>query len=301
MENEQVFATLQEAMTNLQPMYGEDMTNAIQSTELEPPAWFTLVTMDALSEPIDLVQFKELNPFTPVKLVEERVQPILDKGYIAFDPDSNGYRLTDAGRKAAFHPFKVVHKILDNAEPISQDKLERLAELLGQVVEATLEAEQPPAKPNITRSRATHPGPEFGPVARIDQFITDLMYYRDDAHNGAWLPHGCSAQGWDVLTAVWREENDQIEGLAEQFEARGYSTESLQAAIDEISGLGWLAESDGKLALTEIGAKLRQETENLTNQYFFGPWSVLSDEERQEFEQLLEAYNAAIKPETEDA
>jgi DNA-binding MarR family transcriptional regulator len=301
MPNEKVFALLQEAMTNLQPLYGEAMTNAIRATELDLPAWFTIVTINALTEPVRLEQFQALNPFTSLEQIKERVQPSQAKGYIEIEPDSNAYRLTDAGKEAATRPFKIVHKILDDTQPIDQGDLERLAELLARVVDATQEAEKPATKPNITRSRATHPGPDAGPVARIDQYITDLMYFRDDAHNGAWLPHGCSAQGWEVLTAVWREESDSIEALMEQFEARSYTQESLQEAVAEIAALGWLSKSDGKLTVTEAGAKLRQETEDLTDQYYFGPWEALTDTERGEFETLLTAYNAAIKPEEEPA
>jgi DNA-binding MarR family transcriptional regulator len=301
MENQKIYAAMQEAMTNLQPMYGDDMTEAIQATELEPPAWFTLVTMNALPQPISLDQFQTLNPFAQVEQVKERLQPTLEKGYVEIDPDSKAYRLTDAGREAATRPFNVVHKILDTAQPMDQNKLKRLAELLGRVVEATLETERPAAKPNIKRSRATHPGSKAGPLTLIDQYITDLMYYRDDAHNGAWLPHGCSAQGWEILTAVWREQSDTIESLMEQFEARQYTRESLEAAVDEITSQGWLSESDGKLTVTEAGAKLRQETEDLTDQYYFGPWTTLSDDERQEFENLLSSYTTAIKPEEEPA
>lgn len=301
MKNQQVLATLQEAMTNLQPLYGEDMTAAIQATELDPASWYTLVTMKAASKPINLDHFQALNPFGRIELFKARIQPCLEKGVVAIDPDTGGYHLTAEGRQAASRPFEVAHEILDTAEPMDKGKLKRLADLLEQVIHATLEADQPASKLNILRSRTTDPGPDAGPVTRIDQYITDLIGYRDDAHNGAWRPHGCSAEGWDVLTAVWREQNDRIQGLAEQFEARGYTEASLQEAVDEISALGWLSEADGKLSITAAGAKLRQETEDLTDQYYFGPWSTLSKEDRQELEALLTEYNQALAQRAETA
>lgn len=299
MDNEQVYATIQEAITNLNPVYRQDMIKAIEKSGLEPPAWYTLVLINGLSEPVGLDQFQALNPFMSMEGLKERIQLGFDKGYIEADADTEAYRLTKAGRNAATHPFDIVHKKLDNTQPIEAKQLNRLAELLAKIIESTVTAKRPAAKHNLLRSRTTHPGSKAGPVTLIDQYITDFLAYRDDAHNAAWLPHGCSAQAWDTLTAVWRKENEDIDGLVERFEARGYTRESLTAAIEESEGLGWLKSSDGKLEVTKTGAKLRQDTEDLTNEYFFGPWSSLSDAERQEFEELLTAYNTAIKPEEE--
>jgi hypothetical protein len=299
MENEQVFAVLQEAMTNLGPVYREEMTKAIEKSGLEGPAWYTLMQIHGLSEPVGLDQFRALSPFISIEGLKERLQLGLDKGYLETDADSQTYRLTKAGREAAIHPFDAVHKKLDEAKPIEADKLNRLSELLAKIVDSTLAAETPGTKPNLLRSRTTQPGAKAGPVTLIDQYITDLITYRDDAHNAAWLPYGCSAQAWDVLTSVWREQSDDVDGLVERFEARGYTHESLGAAIEEAQGLGWLTSSEGKLEVTEAGSTLRQETEDLTNEYFFGPWSSLSPDERQEFAELLKTYNKAIKPEEE--
>jgi hypothetical protein len=301
MDNDKIFASMQEAMTNLQPLYGDQMTSAIEASELEPPAWFTLMTMNGLTEPIQVEYFNTLNPFTRLEQVQERIDAIVEKGFAELEGDSGGYRVTKAGREAATHPFKVVHEQLDSAQPMDSKDLKRLAELLGKVVDLTIEAGKPANKPNLLRSRQTHPGSKAGPVTLIDQYITDLIYYRDDAHNGAWLPHGCSAQAWDVLTSVWRKQSQDIDSLAEQFEARGYTTESLQTAMDEIKALGWLTDSDGKLEVTQAGAKLRQETEDLTNEYYFGPWSGLSEQDQKAFEDLIVAYTDAIKPEEEPA
>jgi hypothetical protein len=299
MDNEQVLAALQESMTNLQPLYGEEMTKALEKSELEPPAWYTLVLINGLSEPVGLDQFRALSPFISMDGLKERIQLGVDKGFIEEAADAKGYLLTESGRKAATHPFDVVHKQLDDARPIDAKKLNRLAELFSKIVDTTLSAEQPTKKPNLQRSRTTQPGAKAGPVTLIDQYITDLIAYRDDAHNAAWLPHGCSAQAWDVLTSVWREQSDDVDGLAERFEARGYTHESLGAAVEEAQSLGWLISSEGKLEVTEAGSRIRQETEDLTNKYYFGPWSALSNEERQEFDELFGEYTTAIKPEEE--
>ena len=102
-----------------------------------------------------------------------------------------------------------------------------------------------------------------------------------------------------MLTSVWRQQSNDLDGLVDQFEARGYTLDSLAAAIQEAEELGWLKSSEGKLEVTEAGARLRQDTEDLTNEYFFGPWSSLTTAERKEFELLFVDFHKAIKPEEE--
>lgn len=299
MENEKLYSVIQEAVTRLEPVYGEQITQAIQDTGLEPPAWFTLIRINGLSEPVKLSDLQALNPFGRIERLEDLIQASLEKSYVEAQPGSEGYILTQAGRKAASQPFKLVHKLLDQTEPMETGQLERLAGLLQKIVQATLEADRPTAKLNLTRSRVTDPGPKAGPVTRIDQYLTDLIFYRDDAHNAAWQPHGSSAEAWDVVTAVWREQADDLDSMVEQFQARGYTQESLLRVIEEANQLGWLTASDDKLALTPAGSDLRQTTEDLTNEYYFGPWSTLTESELQEFEDLLTAFVTALSPEEE--
>jgi len=60
-------------------------------------------------------------------------------------------------------------------------------------------------------------------------------------------------------------------------------------AIEAAVGVGWAEEGNvpGKFRLTQMGRELREQAEQLTNEYFYRPWSVLTQEELDELYDLL--------------
>ena len=60
---------------------------------------------------------------------------------------------------------------------------------------------------------------------------------------------------------------------------------ALQAAVQ----LGWAQQIGipGRYCITQTGREVREQAEQLTNRYFYAPWSVLTKNELYEFSNLL--------------
>ena len=78
------------------------------------------------------------------------------------------------------------------------------------------------------------PGPDAAPATQIDQYLTDLLRFRDDAHLAAWVNLGVDGRTWDAFSAVWREDNISAASLAETLSNRNFTA-------DDYAASRWLA------------------------------------------------------------
>ena len=118
----------------------------------------------------------------------------------------------------------------------------------------------------------------------------DLFAYRDDSHLSASRPQFNQAGiVWSVLGSLWTSEAVTAKQMAERLAFRGYEVDDYEVAIEAAIGVGWAEAADvpGKFRLTQMGMELREQAEQLTNVYFYRPWSVLKQEELDELYDLL--------------
>jgi hypothetical protein len=156
-------------------------------------------------------------------------------------------------------------------------------------------APEPASKWSIGYSRRTDLGDRVHPLVRIDQYLTDLNAFRDDAHLTAWQSYGFSAPAWEALAYIWRGEAETLGQLLEKLEPRGHSLAAYQAAVQELVSRGWVGEDDGVYRLTEPGRTQRQQAEYTTERLFSAPWSCLNQEDTDSLQALLAQLCAALK------
>jgi hypothetical protein len=106
---------------------------------------------------------------------------------ILLDEAEGAYRLSESGKRGAECVLDAAYKKMAMLQPLPSAELERLAGLLRRLVMSCLEAPEPPGKWCITHSRKTDPGDQASGLVRVDQFLSDLAAYRDDAHLAALL------------------------------------------------------------------------------------------------------------------
>ena len=153
-------------------------------------------------------------------------------------------------------------------------------------VEASHAAPEPPGKWSFRLSRRIDPGQATPVLVWIDQYLSDLNAYRDDAHLAAWRPYNISGATWEAFTRLWRGART-LDDVCEQLAFRGHARTAYAAALIELVVRGWLeADSDG-YRVTAAGLAVRQEAEAATDRYFYAPWRCLSDSETDELRALL--------------
>jgi DNA-binding MarR family transcriptional regulator len=176
---------------------------------------------------------------------------------------------------------------MSELRPLPEADLLRLAGLLDRVVEASLAAPEPPGKWCLTIERHYDPGTDAPVMHRLDQYLSDLLAYRDDAHLAAWQRHAISGQAWEAFSVIWRSPAMTLDELSEKLARRGYTEEDYEQALRQLEALGWIEEDKGGYWTTPEGDAVRDEVEALTGRYFYTPWVCLDESETAALRELL--------------
>lgn len=254
-----------------------------------------------LNIPIDLYYYSELgldsfsteefqkrDPFSNPLQFEKVFVTLNVKGWIEPLPDGR-YRVTQMARDGAQKIIQAGDRSLLSFESFTSIDLRRLMLLLKQIVLANTVAPQPPEKWAILKR--FHVVEKNSPlIVQIREYLMDLFAYRDDSHLSASHPHfGRAGIVWSVLGSLWKGDALSAEKMAESMSFRGYETHEYEVALQAATQIGWVERTDvpGEFRPTQKGRELREHAEQLTNEYFYSPWSVMTEDELDELYELL--------------
>lgn len=255
------------------------------ATELSlEPGWMTWIAGIWLfgSEPITTTKFMYMLPYGLASTNEERFASAVKQGYL-FSDGKNGFFSTEDGMKVAQRVWREAGNSLAHLQPIPEENLQRLFIYLDRLIEASLSAPEPPPHFFITHKKENYQ--RFCTMYPLEHFVVlfgELSAYRDDSHIAAWHVHNIEGNLWEVLTYIWRGEAATLDGLHNELNYRGISRDGYAKILQELMSRGWIKEGSGDYQLTAEGQKIRQEAEELTDRYFFTPWTCLSDTEQED-------------------
>jgi hypothetical protein len=235
-----------------------------------------------------LANFQKRDPFTNPEQFEKAFVRLNVKGWI--EPMLDGsFQVTGKARESVRHILQAGDAQLMDFHSLPEADLRRLEILLKQIVAESKVTPAPPEKWAILRRfRATG---EYDPViVRIREYLMDLFAYRDDSHLSASRPHFNQAGIiWIVLDMLRTKNAVTAKQMAEKMSFRGYEVSDYEVALQAALEIGW-AEVNGRVdtfRLSQEGKELREQAEQLTNEYFYTPWSVLLRDEMDELYDLL--------------
>ena len=123
--------------------------------------------------------------YTNPALQEERLAKGVKLGLLT--PTGKGeYHLTNAGHAAVHQLIDAAYVAMAQLKPLPESELRRLLDLLRRLVEASLAAPEPPGKWCLRIARHFDPAGRAGMTPQLDQYLSDLTAYRDDAHLATW-------------------------------------------------------------------------------------------------------------------
>lgn len=282
--HEQVWSKAEETMRAFVPYYQE---KTMAATRDAPPHW-NILLMAAGQEPKPLTSelLYTVYPYTSRPAIDEAVQQHIEEGTLRPD-DQHGYCLTEKGRAVFSKFFQAAHEAMDEIDILPAKEATRLRHLLQCLVQSAAEAPEPALKHAFRTSRWSDPGEVATAATHIDQYITDLHFFRDDAHIAAWTPSGLDGAAWEALTLIWRDEAHSAAELAEHLSAHSHLEDDYARVLQDLARRQLIEERDGTFYVTDEGRRMRQEAEEKTDALFYAPWSALSDEEVAELDQLL--------------
>ena len=286
LDKEQLQSLMAETMQAFTPFYWGAMQKAIQDSGV-PDAWFFLsLARGSDPQPLSLERVRALAPYGAQGPIVERLEKLAQLELLERVGD-DAYRLTDPGRETVEGIFEAAHQDMTSIETLSAGDVDQLNSLLQRLVKATLESPEPDEKWSLAYSRWTDPGEGAPGAVKTDQYLTDLLRFRDDAHIAAWRPHGVSGCAWEALTFVWRSDARTAKELEKKLPYRGYTAEAYAEVLANLVERGWIEEADDGYQATDKGQTLRQQAEDETDRIFFAPWACLNVRESVQLHGLL--------------
>lgn len=232
--------------------------------------------------------FQKRDPYSNPLQFEKVFVTLNFKGWIEPQSD-NTYHVTDQARDVARMLIEEGNKYLLPFESFTDIDLERLAHLLKRIVLAS-EFASPPPDHWATVRRFSILEQDSPLIIRIREHLMDLYAFRDDCHYSAAHPHfGRAGIAWLVLGALSKNDQVNAEQLAESLSFRGYEASHYEVALQAAVQIGWAqpANVTDAYCITQKGRELREQVEQLTNEYFFATWSLLTPDELDELYHLL--------------
>ncbi len=260
------------------PLYQQEMRAKIEEAGLLNHWYALALARGAAPEPLTLQHYRKLFPYNHPDLLAERLDSLARQKWLK-PVREDGYQLSRKGRRIIEELFRSAQKRIGAVDLLTQERMTRYAQLLEQVVHAALSAEQPEDKWGLRLSRWADPGKSAPPAVRIEQFLTDLVRFRDDVHTACWSKYPVSAQAFEAFTLVCRQEADTPESLVEALGHRGYSAKDYTQALIKLAAINWVEQTLKGFQATETGMRIRADIENETDQLYALPLLCLREDE----------------------
>jgi hypothetical protein len=232
-------------------------------------------------------------PYTAADTYMARLWVAAEKGYM-IEVTPGEYRLTAFGRARVETVVDQARVVMDSYDPLPAVDSEKLAALLGSLVQISLNTPPPPSTWSIKHSYHLMPAPQ-PPLPYIDQAISCLMAYRDDAHLAAWQETGLSATAMETLTLLWNGEANSLETICLRLARRGHSPQVYSHALEDLRERGFTEGSDRNVLITTAGRDFRNGVEEVTDHFFFAPWGQLHDAQRGDLANLLQSLRDELR------
>lgn len=245
----------------------------------ESPGWFLVQATEFDPQPLTVANLRVRDVYGSERLVQAFLELMASEGW--FDRDGERYCLTEAGRAIIERSRERRRRIAARLSSLADPDLAHLVELFARLVTASLNSATPPGTWCLAHSRHRAPEEAAPALVKLMQYFDDFNAFRDDAHMAAWQLYHVSGFAWEAFSLVWSEAAHSPEEVVAQLSHRGYTKSDYAAALQELVQRGWLQATTEAVAfsLTEQGRAVREQVERLTDQYFYAPWSCLTEEE----------------------
>lgn len=294
MELKDIFPHLLDAVQALAPYYDPSVCRAGEEFGLDAKETYLLIALpsfepDSITVPILNIR----SPYTAPEIYAQRLDSIARSGLLV-SSDALHYSLTERGKTAHQHIMAAAHSSMAAVSPLPSSDMKELMSLLADRVAACLETPEPPGKWCISHSRKLDPGPGAADIVRVDQYLSDLLAYRDDSHLASWKAHNVDGHAWDILTLLWINESETIDSIQQKLARRGNSAKRTEKALKMLINDHWIESSEENFTITAKGSEIRQKSEWMTDEYFYAPWKSAYENQIQRLVTLLINYTRGL-------
>jgi len=294
MDEQTLWNQMNEAMIALGNQYEPVVEKAASEDGMDLRTWSTLLAVLTF-EPEDATpaHFMVRGPYTAPEAYLSRLVSATQAGFLS-EVEAGKFRLTERGRGIVLDLVVLGRQAMADADPLSSDDARTLLELLDRLVQYCLAATPPPETWSIQLSYKLMPDPE-PPMPFIEQAISALAAYRDDAHLAAWQNTELSATALETLTLLWRGDVNSFDEICKRLDRRGHPCKVYKGALEDLRTHHLINGSDEAPWVTGVGRVFRNQIEEATNRYFYAPWVCIQEAEKMELERILAQLIAGLK------
>ena len=233
-------------------------------------------------------EFQRRDPFSNPEQFERQFARLEIKDWITPTRDGR-YEVRKKARQAVRQIVQAGDEQLLKFAAEAYIDFMQLLSFLKRVVLANDSTPEPPEKWATTRRFRVIT--RISPViVQIREHLMDLYAYRDDAHLSAARPYFNEAGiVWNAFSSVNSGKAVTAKKIAEALSFRGYEVQDYAAALQAATEAGWIENADTPdiYRSTLKGREMHEQVEKLTNEYFYHPWAMFSENELDEFHDLL--------------
>lgn len=293
MKREFLWELIREAWISIESQYEPAINRFVSESDLGMREWMILLAVFTF-EPDETTPSHLMvrGPYTSSDRYLSWLENAHEEGFLE-QSNPGRFHFSSKGREGTIELIRVAREAMVAADPLPADDAQLLVEFFDRLVSSSLEAPPPPDTWSISLSNKLMP-PKEPPMPYIEQAISCLSAYRDDAHLAAWQNSGLSAIALESLTYIWRGKVSTLEDLTDKLYFRGHSQNVYIDALNELRGRDFISGIRTSLRITDQGMQFREEVEKKTEQYFFAPWDCLSGDDMEKMAELLEGMRNEI-------
>jgi helix-turn-helix protein len=256
------------------------------------PRWFVIGTAFYIRpEPLTVKRLRVRNPYNNPETQENAIKALTEAGLL----DEKGV-ITQTAVNAYQKLIDAQDTEADRFDNMEQEDLKRVGAYLKRAYEAAHTVTEPPIPCLKDASRLDMRG---GAVHQVFYTVGRLNAFRDDCHLAAWKHLEVDGNTYEAFSLVWDGTADSAATLLEARQNRGYEETDWQAALDKLVKKGWLEKDGESYKASDEGNKIREKIEDKTDDYFYQPFDILSDEEVDNFLTLLKEVEEKFTPEAQ--
>jgi hypothetical protein len=293
-EIKELYPALQAAYHSLTPVYEPALLSASESAGLTPSEVSILLAVLTFEPiPISAQLLNIRSPYTSPAYYHNILIKLKEKGMLESIGDKQ-FHITSLGLTSIKTILKSAYNAMSSIQPLLVIDLMDFASRLKESSDVCYKASEPPGKWCIQHARKLDPGTGSPVMVRIDQFLTELCAYRDDAHLAAWQSYEENGHAWDILTLLWLENSLPIESINEKLKRRVNRIEDSRVAIEQLSKKGWIISKNDSFEITPFAGEIRKIVEETTDRYYYAPLKFINQNELEQFLQFLKDFRKGL-------
>ncbi len=255
----------------------------------ESVGWMMVQLLEFDPEPLTVEKFRVRAVYSAPRLSQALLELIASEKWA--NRVGEEYYLTDEGRAVVDNLIKERNVMFADFAPISADDLAKLVDMSQRIIQASLDRGDDKATWCLRYSQNRKPDDSVSSISKLVHVCSDYNAFRDDAHMTAYTAQGVDGMTWEAFSFIHSGNAVTAHEIFDQLAYRGWTVDEWQDALRCLADNGWIEGDNSGYLTTDKGNEINQQVEQKTDELFYAPWNILTNDEQIEYLSLLNTLN----------